>query len=164
VVSLQIAARGLGSFIYASQISLRKTFHQKSISDPPSSTPICHTIDHSQNAARSTRSPGVLATPLMMSQDVEPAINWEPHKAEILSHFVEQNHTLEETMAHMRNAHGLNATCVSLCSGTNSSPPNISGTFQRAPVQETIRRIQESESTRVDCGGRRGSKSCYARS
>ncbi|KAF8851274.1 ankyrin [Acephala macrosclerotiorum] len=44
-----------------------------------------------------------------MAQDVDTAINWEHYEAEILSQYVDQNHTLEATMAHMRSTYGLNA-------------------------------------------------------
>ena len=47
-----------------------------------------------------------------MSEDADTAINWEPYDAEILSRYVGQNHTLEDTMAHMRSTYGLKATCA----------------------------------------------------
>jgi hypothetical protein len=48
-----------------------------------------------------------------MSQDVEPTIRWECYEAEILSRYVGQNYTLEDTMAYMRKTYGLNATYIS---------------------------------------------------
>ena len=56
----------------------------------------------------------------MMSQDEDTAINWEPYEAEILSRYVDQNHTLEDTMAHMRSTYELKATCA---------PPNSRADF-----------------------------------
>jgi Clr5 domain len=46
----------------------------------------------------------------MMSQLDGININWEPYRAEILSRYVDQNQTLESTMAYMRQKYGLCAT------------------------------------------------------
>lgn len=44
-----------------------------------------------------------------MPRASETTIHWEPYEAEILSRYVGQNNTLDETMAHMESTHGLNA-------------------------------------------------------
>jgi Clr5 domain len=45
-----------------------------------------------------------------MSKADEQTVNWEPYEAEILSLYVDQNQTLEATMAHMKDKYGLRPT------------------------------------------------------
>lgn len=45
-----------------------------------------------------------------MSKTDDTSVNWEPYEAEIISLYVDQDHTLKATMTHMREKYGLRAT------------------------------------------------------
>jgi hypothetical protein len=64
-----------------------------------------------------------------MSQDEDTTINWEPHEAEILSRYVGQNHTLENTMAYMSRTYGLKATYAPPDSRADFQCTNIIGLY-----------------------------------
>lgn len=50
-----------------------------------------------------------------MSNADDTTVNWDLYEAEILSLYVDQNQTLDATMAHMRDKRGLHATYVWQC-------------------------------------------------
>lgn len=47
-----------------------------------------------------------------MSNNSEPNINWDPYVQDIISVYITQNKTAEETIRYLRENHGLQVTLV----------------------------------------------------
>lgn len=47
-----------------------------------------------------------------MSKNSEPNINWDPYVQDIISVYITQNKTAEETVRYLRENHGLQVTLV----------------------------------------------------
>ena len=79
----------------------------------------------------------------------EAAIDWARFEAEILKYYIDQNHSVEDTQAHMKENFGFNATSVLGCPKDKQQPRGQLTPIQCQSVQEAIRRLQEHKSRRM---------------